>query len=295
VSEVLEKDRSNADAWRIRSDIYDYLDDYKQAIADSTEYLKLRPDDYIQYSNRALDYIKNGDCDLAVRDATRAIQLSPTYGRAYSLRGRVYREKRRIDEAISDFTNAIRFDSNRPSAYIRRAECYAFKHDIDAALPDYNRAIEVAPDNPDIYGARADFYWNRAKYDKAFADLATAEHFHQSSYTRERLAWYYSTCPDDRYRDPGKAAEYIDAIISERPNDPPLWRTCGAVLASIGDFDGAIAWEEAFRQKIRSCGSDLKYSDERLAAYHAGRHYQDEPYLVDAKLTAAVAPPQADK
>ena len=61
------------------------------------------------YSNRGIDYRKEGKLDLAIKDFDKAIELNPEFAEAYNNLGNVYDDKGDFDKAIVNFNTAIKF------------------------------------------------------------------------------------------------------------------------------------------------------------------------------------------
>ncbi|MDR2151520.1 MAG: tetratricopeptide repeat protein [Helicobacteraceae bacterium] len=74
-TQAIKEDPKNADAYTLRSSVYESLGDYKSAIVDLSAVIKLKPDDAASYNNRAILYGQSGDLANAEKDARKACQL----------------------------------------------------------------------------------------------------------------------------------------------------------------------------------------------------------------------------
>jgi tetratricopeptide (TPR) repeat protein len=92
-----------------------------EAIACSTEALRLRNDYVEAYNNRGIAHDRKGDQDLAIRDYAKAIELKPDYADAYYNRGNAHSAKGNHVQAEQDFTRAIELKSDFVQAYNNRA------------------------------------------------------------------------------------------------------------------------------------------------------------------------------
>jgi len=94
---------------------------------------------------RGIDFVREGDDDLAIRAYSQAIDIDPLYARAYIARGEAYRRKRILREALSDFNKAIELVDNDPDAFYDRGFVYTLRNDHVRAVKDYDAAIRLNP------------------------------------------------------------------------------------------------------------------------------------------------------
>ncbi len=156
--------------------------DYAQVIADTTEALRLKPNQAL-YNMRGSAYYDKGEYDIAISDFNDALKIGPPSGTIFHNRGNAWRAKKdfsraiadydeairlspkeaakgEFDHAIADATEAIRLANARTpvnimtppgsvliSAYIHRALAYEAKGDFEHAKQDFNATLEgVASD-----------------------------------------------------------------------------------------------------------------------------------------------------
>jgi Tfp pilus assembly protein PilF len=78
--------------------------------------------------------------------------------------------------AECDKVLAINFNSDANyNTYALKASVYVYKNDAQSALDEYNKAIAIKPNLPTAYIGRAYPYEMMKEYDKAWADVHTAE------------------------------------------------------------------------------------------------------------------------
>jgi tetratricopeptide (TPR) repeat protein len=134
---LIESGRASASVYVSRAVSYMRKKAWGLAIADMTEAIRLKPENYPYYGMRGDFLTSNGDYDLAIADLTKAIRLHQSdmksgkvsvktdSGFTYWLRGRAYHAKGDYDHAIADFTAAIH---RRPkSGYYYEYRSKAFK------------------------------------------------------------------------------------------------------------------------------------------------------------------------
>jgi len=133
-----------------------YKKDYKKAIADFTEAIRLNPNSVTAYLKRgeatALDNFFMPDKATAERiiaDFTEVIRLNPNSTAGYYSRGQIYNWSviRDYDKAIADFTQCIRFDPKHIDAYRHRAKTYYEMGDYKQAREDVNKVLQISPNN----------------------------------------------------------------------------------------------------------------------------------------------------
>jgi tetratricopeptide (TPR) repeat protein len=145
---------SQADSYIIQGNGKFDLGDYKGAIADYNEAIRLNPNassTYITYSLRGSVKYLLGDYEGAIADYNEAIRLNHNYANAYLNRGR---SKFSLDDpkgAIADYNEAIRLNPNDLNTYITYIQRSLAKYQLgeyEGAIDDCNEAIHL---NPDFY------------------------------------------------------------------------------------------------------------------------------------------------
>ncbi len=105
--------------------------------------LKINPENYIAYDNRAPAYTASGQLDAAMADYDVAIRLNPDFADAYYGRGGVWEKKGNTKNALTDYNKAIELKPDFLSAYNNRGNIRQTLGDPDGALEDYSRAISL--------------------------------------------------------------------------------------------------------------------------------------------------------
>jgi len=177
--------------------------EYKLAVEDFTEALRLNPNMATAYALRARAMIaevwvnnvqqidanfgaisigglnkltveQSKVCDSAIADLNQAIRLDPENGSHYRERGFVYGIKYNKDMAMTDCNQAIRLNPNDTKAYIFRGRMYIDKGDYDKSMVDFNQAIRLDTNYALAYSFRGGAYLMKNDYDKAIADYNQA-------------------------------------------------------------------------------------------------------------------------
>ena len=131
------------------------------------------------------DAFKQNDFDGAIIYYTQAIDINPNYAKAYNNRGVAYAMEGSMSRAISDFTMAIANNPKDAEAYNNRGHAYVDMAQLNEgkeigpfypqAIADFTRAIENNAFYLKAYNNREVAFLNIKEYDKAWADVHTAE------------------------------------------------------------------------------------------------------------------------
>ena len=102
--------------------------DFDGAIADFSEYTRLRPDDAAGWYKRGNAWSYKRNYDKAIADYTEVIRINPPrVVLAWNNRGNAWLAKGEHDNAIADFDEAIRLNPNIKEAIHNRAVALALK------------------------------------------------------------------------------------------------------------------------------------------------------------------------
>jgi tetratricopeptide (TPR) repeat protein len=104
------------------------------------------------------------------------------------------------------------------------------------------RAVELDPTNAGVRTRRGRFYQQLHRFDKAIADYSRAvELAPKAAWAFNELAWLLATCPEDKYRDAGKAVALARKATELTPKDGTVWNTLGAACYRAGNWKDAVA------------------------------------------------------
>ncbi len=144
---ALIKENPQKDIWvYVRSQLYRYKKDYKNALADFTRIFEMIPDNYRSgiLTARAELYGEMGLHDKAIADFTESIELDSSSALDFGNRGDEYRLIGNYAAAIKDFDKAIEMDPEQPWYYYRRGWVKdEFLKDPEGGLEDYTAGIEI--------------------------------------------------------------------------------------------------------------------------------------------------------
>jgi tetratricopeptide (TPR) repeat protein len=145
---------------------------YAQVIADTTEALRLKPDQAL-YNLRGSAYFDKGEYDIAIADFNDALRSGPPSGTLFHNRGNAYRGKGDYGKAIADYDSANRLSPNAYTSQNRGLSKLALG-DLDGALADINEAIRLDPSLPGGLIDRSVVWRAKGDVDRAIADSTEA-------------------------------------------------------------------------------------------------------------------------
>jgi tetratricopeptide (TPR) repeat protein len=124
--------------------------DYKGAIEEFNQALRINPDAANTYTSRGFVRYQLGDTQGAIADYNQAIQSDPSYARAYFNRGNIRRKLGDNQNAIADYNQAILLDSKYAAAYNNRGRARHELRDMQGANEDLQKAAELFFEEGDI-------------------------------------------------------------------------------------------------------------------------------------------------
>ena len=124
---------------------------YRGAVLDYTELIRLEPENAAAYDGRAAAYNRLNEPGKALADADKAIRLNPDTAAFYGTRAKARRTKSDFAGALSDYNKAVELDGGGVLFLARRSHLRALMGDYGAAKQDITRAVQLDPDNPVVY------------------------------------------------------------------------------------------------------------------------------------------------
>jgi uncharacterized caspase-like protein len=131
------------------------------------------------FFRRGNDKDNKKDFKGAIEDYNQAIRLKPDYGDAYYSRGSA---KSWLDDykgAIADYSQAIQLNPDYGDAYRGRGNAKSWLEDYKGAITDYNQALKLNPEHPDAYLGRGAAKSGLKDYKGAIADSRKAAELYQ--------------------------------------------------------------------------------------------------------------------
>ena len=257
--------------------------DFKGAIKEFTQVIRLKPDNPLYYWHRGFAKGKLGKHHAAIGDYNRALRLNSDYAIAYHNRGYERVQLGEYDAAITDYDEAIRLDPDYALAYVNRGTANRDLGKYAAAIADYDEAIRLKPDDASIYVNRGVANRNLAQYAEAIADYDDAIRLNANNTVAYNNRGYAKSELGD-YK--GAVADY-DVTLRLKPNYSLAYANRGHAKRELSQFNEAVAdYDEALRLKPKDA---LVHYYRGIAKRELGHHSdakQDFRTALDLALRA---------
>ena len=211
--------------------------DYKGAIADYTQAIRLKPDYVEAYCNRGAAKDNLGQHLAAIADYDTAIRLKPDYVKAYYNRGDAKDDLGQHLAAIADYDAAIRLKPDDADAYYNRGIMRASLGQHLAAIADYDTAIRLKPDYASAYVNRGAAKGVLGQHRAAIADYDTAIRL-KADYA---VTYLNRGTAKDALGQYAAAIADFDTAIRLKPNYAEAYCYRGNAKASLKQHYAAIA------------------------------------------------------
>ncbi len=275
---VLRQNPDSSKAYLLRGHCLANIGERQKAAADYRQFLRLEPALPDGYYFLGFLHSEMGEMDKAIEQYKQALEINPEYFPAVYERSSALRSLGRDDEALKDLDLAVQL---KPEGWVyhMRADTLVKLQRVEESLKDYDKAIAATPNDLELRTERAHVLYRRADYAAALADLeAAVENRGEVVYPLNYLAWFLATVPQASLRNGKRAKVLIDwALEQERVRPDKDFRraafdTKAAVLAELGDFQGAIAAQEhSIRLAQQLPVANLDEHKAHLASYKAGK------------------------
>jgi tetratricopeptide (TPR) repeat protein len=170
---------NNAEAYLNRGLAHYRLGDYRAAIADNNQAIRLKHYDFRAYYNRGVASAGVGNYSDAITDYNRALSaipqhLLPLLADIYNNRGLARFELADIEAAMLDFKMAIRLNANDYRAYFNRGCACTRSGDDLGAVRDFTESLRLNPSNGQAYFNRGIAFYRLGYEQAAIWDLQKA-------------------------------------------------------------------------------------------------------------------------
>lgn len=256
-----------AEAYYNRGIVYDELGDKKTAIQDYNQAIKIKPNDADAYYNRGIAQSDLGDKKSAIEDYSQAIRVNSNYANAYYNRGIAQSDLGDKKAAIQDYTQAIRIDPKYTNAYYNRGIAQSDLGNRKAAIEDYSQAIKINPKYANAYINRGLVQSELGDNKAAFDDYTQAIKITPN----DAIAYYNRGIAQSSLGNKKAAIEDYNQALKIDPKYTNAYYNRGIAQSSLGNKKAAV---EDYSQAIKL---DSNYAN---AYYNRGIAYGD---LLDKK------------
>ena len=132
-----------ADAYLNRANLYSDRKDYRLAIADYDQVLRVNPKNAVAYALRGLNYQRRGDNQAAIKDFNSAVRIDPNNAIAYFARGISYHLQGDYQGALAAYEKATVQDAKLLAAVNNLGLIKYELQDIEGAIRQFRAAIDI--------------------------------------------------------------------------------------------------------------------------------------------------------
>jgi tetratricopeptide (TPR) repeat protein len=220
--------------------------DYKGAIADFNQVLRLNPSYEAAYAGRGVARSNLGENKGAIEDLSQAIHFNPNDVRTYAARGHIKSQLGDKQGAEADFKEALslNIDPQDYRAYVNRGNVLRALGNKKGAIADYDQAIRINPKFTVAYANRGNVRSDLGDKQGAIADYDQAIRIAPNF----ALAYVNRGLVRNELRDKQGAIADYDQAIRLDPKYTASYVNRGDVRNKLGDRKGAIAdYDQAIR------------------------------------------------
>ena len=141
-----------------------------------TYVIQKSPQDALAYVNRAIEYKKRRQYDLAIADCTRAIDINPQfYISAYTSKNNKYSINNNRFIEIDQTNTALTNNPYLVVAYRERGFIYKMTKQYPLAIADFNKVISINPQDAEVYFNRSRVFYALGEQKKANENASKAK------------------------------------------------------------------------------------------------------------------------
>lgn len=279
LAQALKLEPNNHDARLKYGRVLLMFNEADQALAQATEILKQKNDDFEALTLKAAALIKQKNIPEAQMIVEGILQKNPRYSPASALRILIAMEASDYDQATSLVDAAIALDSENLELHLLKIQIDSNKKDIPAIIKDYNVLIKLQPEVNGLKVALAKIYILANRNNDADALLAemAAAHPEQIEPKLYYLEFLNSV-------DKPKAAGLLQTYITQGKTNPNLLFGLSQWLISTGQLEAAQQLLENENVKEQSPEIEAKMRLSLAELRFNKKEYAEASQLVDEML-----------
>jgi serine/threonine protein kinase len=176
-SDAIRLDPKFVNAYTNRGLSYYHLGDRTRAFDDYSTAIQLDPNSKgasVPYLNRAIVWRERGNTERAFEDIDNSLRLDPQFSLAHNTRGNLFLDRREYDRAIASYSQAITLDPKYTVAYSNRGTAYLANRNPQLAIEDFSAALRLDPRYVNALVGRGGAYESLKDFDRALKDFNDA-------------------------------------------------------------------------------------------------------------------------
>jgi tetratricopeptide (TPR) repeat protein len=225
--------------------------EWQSAIADYTEYLKLRPQDADAYSRRGEAHCHLDQVQLGLGDFKSALECKPNSIEALVGLSTIYLDLSAWDQADKELTRAIEQSPRMARLYLLRSLARSGNEDLEGVIQDLDQCLTLDPNHHEAYARRA-----LARQQAGSGENDEDEWLHQI----ERDL----TCHLDLHPDQAPAWAHRAEVRLRRRDLPHALGDCEKALKLDADFPWAHGIKAVVHRLLSQWDESLEASDRAI-------------------------------
>ena len=284
-TEAIRLDPRCSQAYALRANAYLLQNGPDKATEDANQAIALDSSNALAFSTRGAAASLKGDNVQGIADCTEAIRLDGTLWKAFANRAGIHAKANTLSSAITDFTEALRLNPNHARMLFERGQCYFRNGDHDNAISDFSEAIRLHPDtaSPTLFRQRAEAYDHRYDFQEAIADWTAFIHTQSLSLATLLRVANESLHSHEHSWSEGIAACTVALSIDPKNAQAFVSRAAITTLWAHETYDPPL--DHLYEQAIADFTSALAINPRILIAHHK----RAECHLALKHFTEAVA------
>jgi tetratricopeptide (TPR) repeat protein len=260
----LNIDTKDAVTYRRRGQLRFGLDDFKGAIADFDQALRINPNFAKAYTNRGMARTKLDDVHGAIADCFQALHINPKDALAnLCIIQAPQGEWNRKD--IVAYDQALQRYPNSAIVYYHRGGFREELGDKKDAIADFEQAIRINPSYGSAYSSRGRIRFELGDKKGALADFDQVIRLDPTDSSNYFIRGRFRSESGDKK---GAISDF-EQVMRLKPKDSSAYMARGEVRADLGDKQGALAdFEQVFR--LRPSFPDHAYFERGKVRFKLG-------------------------
>jgi serine/threonine protein kinase/lipoprotein NlpI len=176
-NDAIRLDPKFVNAYTNRGLSYHRLGQGDRAFDDYSAAIRLDPNSKgasVPYLNRAIIWRERLNTERAFEDIDNSLRLDPQFALAHNTRGNLFLDRREYDRAIASYSEAISLDPKYAVAYANRGTAHVSNRNPQRGIEDFSSALRLDPRNINALVGRGGAYETLNQPDRALSDFNEA-------------------------------------------------------------------------------------------------------------------------
>jgi tetratricopeptide (TPR) repeat protein len=235
---LIQRSPTVARYYNARGVAYFAKKDFRNALENFSDAIRLSPQDTVMLTNRCNAYIQVRQFDRAIDDCDDALRAKRDNGAALYARGLAKFAKDDAEGALADLNAAMDRNPAQPALVLAyRGAAYLKKGDLTTAEKDLAEALKQSPDSAAAHTYMGGLYVERQQPDKALVELNTALTLNPVL-TAARI---YRGRAYIQKKEQKRGLEDLDAAVRLEPDNALVFQARGQAYVSLGQTEKAAA------------------------------------------------------